>query len=407
MKLKAKENSENDADREGGWMRRLLRVASLILLVLLVSTLMVRFEMGVGIEDVVYDDVVWFTSPFRSPPDVVLVAITDQDFELLFHHKSPLNETMLAGILKRIINANPQLIVVDIETAECKDRLLSFRKANMPIVWARPFLDDASYKLSDVLGTDKPSPIVQFGISASEVDRGVVRSYRRVCMTSKGRFDSLAWTVCRNLRACSYTPSRSETELRLIPFRGHMIDWDHLSEEDPRALKVVTASAVEENNPKALAALDNKIVVFGGSYYENGPGDSHITPRGKEFGLEIVANEIDAEVREGGGPKRPSERFVLYSDMIGVTILILFYEWLSFRSAFLINAALSTAALVFFYRAPLALIAMSFLIVHTYYVSTHYHHHLVGRLLSLVTGKEEPQLESAGTCKDRSDLPMI
>ena len=83
---------------------------------------------------------------------VRLVTIDDQDYAAMFHARSPLDPTTLAGVLAAVAKGQPRAIVVDIDTSDSSFRGMA--TPAVPIVWnvSGDLLDDGKFKLDAPLG---------------------------------------------------------------------------------------------------------------------------------------------------------------------------------------------------------------------------------------------------------------
>lgn len=236
-----------------------------------------------------------------APKDrqVVIVRITDEDYQKYFGGKSPLDPARVHDILDKIATAGPTVIAVDLNTSA--EAFQSFQSAPNwpPVIWAR----DATYShvrgkylLSGVLGRD--SPLVPSGLVTFPLDSGgAVRSYVRFYDTNVGSAPSLAEEVLKKYSGSERRPPDAPDfkEELLINYPG--------SAESEYFFRVPVRQLYEMSDQGRLGKgtfFENKIVILGGDYAVQ---DEHDTPVGWMTGSQILASIIETE-RLGGG-RRP------------------------------------------------------------------------------------------------------
>lgn len=130
---------------------------------------------------------------------VVIVRITDEDYQKYFVGKSPLDPARLHDIIDKIAAARPAVIAVDLDTSA--EAFQSFQPGPdwPPVIWAR----GATYSnvrgehlVSGVLGRD--APLVPCGLVTLKLDSdGTIRRYARVYGTNAGPAPSLPEEVLK------------------------------------------------------------------------------------------------------------------------------------------------------------------------------------------------------------------
>ena len=208
-----------------------------------------------------------------------------------------------------------------------------------PIVWVRDtkdILPDTSKKPipTEVRG-GQVNPNLNSGLPLLIDDsQGVTRKYKRIIETEKGELPSFAWAVyleaakqkCAGIEfpdQIKIDQRQKETSSLFIKYsRGNpnqtvddsspnkskssnqnSTDKDWNQTEYVGRIKIPASQIIEfaksgewQNNE----LIKDKIVLIGGSYDE----DIHNTPLGKMWGVEIMANVVESELR-GGGIKPP------------------------------------------------------------------------------------------------------
>jgi len=277
------------------------------------------------------DSFVRFSAP-RYSDDILVVEITDDDYEHEFQSRSPLNADRLGALLTAIHGAHPALMVLDIDTSD-----ESFRKLGelgitgwSDVVWARVpkrpprgAQPENNYQaeLEPVAGglvTDAS----HVGVPVFPVDSdGVVRRYRQQLETSAGTLPSLAWNAAKryNIKA------RERSGDILFNFAG-----------DRYAFPVVQAGEfLDPTHPQQWSRiLGGKIVMVGGDYAAG--RDTYFTARGEMAGVELVAHAAQSDL-QGGGIGEGSFLLSAAFDIALGTLLVFLFYWFNLKPAFLIS----------------------------------------------------------------------
>jgi CHASE2 domain-containing sensor protein len=234
-------------------------------------------------------DALFSGKQWKVSPDVVVVSITDDDYQTEFGGISPLNAGKLMEVIDAILAGNPKVLGVDFDTSAWAGP--PARYAGKPMVWAREALGaGASLTLGKVLGGTEE---VCYGVPAYFPDEdGIVREYKEFIQgAGPTYYPSLAFNLVevsqRGPQACrgalpNLDPSQSP-ELEKVNYRGPKNAFDHLSVRTLKTLKNLPASAVHP--------LHGKIVLLGGAY--RAARDAYATPFGYLDGVDIIANTVD------------------------------------------------------------------------------------------------------------------
>jgi CHASE2 domain-containing sensor protein len=276
--------------------------------------------------------------------DVVVVRITDDDYQKLFSGKSPLDLSALRTILQAIASGRPKVIGVDLDTSSKDFRSLIVPPDWPPIVWAR----DATYSkvnqkyvLSNALGGYNPCP--QSGLVTLKLDPdGAVRRYTRWYSTDAGDYPSFPVAILRQIRneKCGDPAPLADLDAdRFIDFASAAKFSQLVS---PPASQIVEMSGQESWANSDI--LKDKIVILGGDYSVQ---DEHDTPVGWMLGAEILASIIETEQKGGG--RRPISRpmILLIAIFDGIVLLLLIHLWGLFRTLLLSILLIPALAVVF------------------------------------------------------------
>lgn len=368
--------------------RRLARGASIILVLLAVAfTLYERATVLQQLERTARDFHSRLIAP-RSATEIVVVQITDSDYESLFSRTSPLAAERLRELLEAIVAGSPRLVVVDLATAESQFRPLAELEDMVPVIWAREStscerLDSMPPEcaggdrsvLLDFAGADRPGS--RFGLVDMERDPdGVIRRYRLYRQVGETTRPGLAAAV---LEALGDGPDDRTDDALYIRY----------SPLPPGAFltAAVLLRAASAPDFGEVGVLRDRIVLLGGAYRE--ARDKHATPLGRMFGVDLQAQVIQTEL-EGGG-LRPVGLGAIGILLVlnSVTLLVLF-RLASFGRAFWMSIAaiplLATTCSVIFAGSPFALwpylvpLLVAVLVQQLYAHAAHYRDELIDRL---------------------------
>ncbi|HKD65439.1 MAG TPA: CHASE2 domain-containing protein [Candidatus Binataceae bacterium] len=344
-----------------------LRIAGLVVIILMVGYFLARFEI-LGLESLIWGEAAATFHPTRESAlnRIVIVAISQNEYDRDFGGQSPLNPAKLLADLINIAHAGPKLIVVDIDTSHHKYLRLSggHAKASSRLdaevtrwhdkfVWARPVASQGdAYVPKAVLGEDAPPGSrlwSESGATAFPIDPNrAVTTYLRQFITGRGRLDTLPYAAAIRVPADDRIEDLPpDDRKRLLRLWGGPLTLADRCVESSRPAGTFLACSMKD----ALAhpaTLRNKIVIAGGVYRES--NDFHETVNGKLPGIEIIADALETEA-SGGGPLLPSALDSLILAAIIGALLAFAYRVLGFWTGVGINLAASVALfLIFVYR---------------------------------------------------------
>lgn len=290
------------------------------------------------------------------PSEVVLVRITDADYDTLFESRSPLNAEEVASIINAVARGNPAVIGIDLDTsAKSFADLPRIVSRKVHVVWARDAqtVDDGMLRPARILGGNDGDAASGLSVVPQDED-GLVRSYWRLYPLNRGdgiiEERSFPWAVVRDSgrRSEERNVANGPLEIRLARQRpggpsanvevsaGQLVDLKCSVSAD-------CAPGMDDNALKGL--FEGKIVLIGGSY--RAARDAHSTPVGAVNGMDLVAQIIDTELH-GGGPRQQSWFVivvVLLFENIGLVVIGHFWKpEKTFSLWFAISIAASVAA---------------------------------------------------------------
>jgi CHASE2 domain-containing sensor protein len=255
---------------------------------------------------------------------LVIVSITNSDYEKLFKSTSPLDPSRLQGIIQAVASGKPRVIGVDIDTSDSRFKGVQIDAQWPPIVWASvPEESDRDrFTLQPVLGG---APAVLTGVALLPTQQNEVRDYLRRVVTDHGTVDSFPMAVVRVYREQLPTetislPEDSQNEVLLdfwgLQRHGHRFDTYSAS-------NVLLGARGPGWSTEGI--LTGKIVLLGGAY-ELGR-DQYQTPVGEMSGTEILAEAIETELH-GGGVRPPSGSLLLFINaFVGAALILVYEEW--------------------------------------------------------------------------------
>ena len=234
-------------------------------------------------------DALFSGKQWKVSPDVVVVSVTDDDYQTVFGGTSPLNPGKLMEAIDDILAGDPRALGVDFDTSAWAGSPAKY--AGKPIVWAREALGEGgSLAMGKVLGGTEE---VCYGVPAYFPDEdGIVREYKEFIEGAEHRYyPSVALNLvevaqggpqaCRG--ALPNLDRNQSAELEKVNFRGPKPAFDHLSISALKTLKGLPAWAAKP--------LQGKIVLLGGAYHA--ARDAYPTPFGYLAGVDIIANTVD------------------------------------------------------------------------------------------------------------------
>lgn len=338
--------------------RRLIRASIALTGVILLFAATFKFDALYDLEAAArdFDARVW--APVASDT-IVLVTITDDDYDSLFGGHSPLNPDTVGRLVRAAATAGSRVIGVDLETSDpAFARLLpladSLRRAGQRVVWAQDALVCAPNERASTTrvacSAQLPDPLGVLGVSDSaaraagttsglvviQLDpKGTVRHYRRHLPTTKGERASFV-AALGEAYGSTHARSSTDTTVRFVGFhRGLSAGWE---------LSAAQFLALVASPDRGRAVLAGKALVLGGDYRAG--RDTHHTPLGMMSGVEIHAQALETEMR-GGGPGVPSHQaMALLQFFAGAAIILLPLSLAPRRALFALLVAISVMSLI-------------------------------------------------------------
>lgn len=260
----------------------------------------------------------WLTPALPARQSAVLVTIGPEDHRRLFGGVSPLDPIRLQALVARILEGQPAVVGVDIDTAATGFGVL--RQAFAPeraarVVWARGIAAS-----DDAMALPTPRPVLggpgaagpwRWGLAVSIADGGdgAVRWFRRIVTTTEGAMPTLAEAIVTGLRA----PVDGDAERRLRGLR--YVHADRLE---------LPASVVLADGFAWRDTIRGRVVILGGRY---DAADVHPTPRGLLHGVEILAYTVETELAGRAHPRPSLSALLLVTALDMIVVVLLFRRY--------------------------------------------------------------------------------
>lgn len=328
--------------------RRVLKAVPLTILALLLTFIFTHSELIKEWETISLDAQMRLDMPVEES-DVVIVDITQQDFEQIFEGKTrPLDPNGLQRLIGAIVKGKPCVVGVDIDTSfqQFKEHF-KVQDDWSNLVWAREtkeIPEDVHQRPVplDVLGGQSPALNDRSGLPLLIDDaKKVTRLYSRLIETTredaaennKVDLPSFPWAVFkegknRNCAGIEFPDLEETTEPLNIGYSRGKEGAGRTKISASNILKFSAEPNWHDNN-----LIKDKIVLVGGSYFAE---DRHDTPLGSMNGVEVIANVIESDLR-GGGRKVPGFLTIALLQMFGGVLLITLFQILRWRKALLLS----------------------------------------------------------------------
>ncbi len=241
----------------------------------------------------------------HDPTHIVIVGITDEDYESLFGGRSPLEPQTVERLVNGIANGKPTIIGVDVDTSDKSFDELRPQEKWPPVVWAE---DDLERNRAALAGRSFKAGRNSVGVALVPEDSdGVVRRYTREFESGNDRIPSFPWAL---LKACVDAQAQACLKIRqgklgetdnklMLNFSGERYDFAFISAGS--LLKISEGAGWKGNSP-----LRDRIALLGGLYRAG--RDTHVTPIGQMSGVQLTAQVLESEI--GGGGIRPINEFL-------------------------------------------------------------------------------------------------
>lgn len=248
--------------------------------------------------------------------NIVIVSVTDADYNELFKSKSPLEPALLKSLLEAIALGKPKVIGVDIDTAAPQFQDLRSESNWPPIVWARAGIYskvNQKFHLFSVLGGQTPAPLSGL-IMLKEDSDGALRRYSRNLPTEDGELPSLPSVLTNQFDSARAITGNSEDALFI---RYTASPFQHIPAR--HLIEFAKSPSWPQND-----LIRDKIVLLGGAYEAS---DEYDTPVGWMNGVDVLAYATETELQGGGLRPAPRLAIILLQIFDGFLLLLLFQRF--------------------------------------------------------------------------------
>jgi CHASE2 domain-containing sensor protein len=328
------------------------------------------------------------------PKDILIVEITDENYEEFFGQQSPLNPNIVIQLIKSVEQLRPTVIGVDLDTRDgawAKADLRHLEHLMQHIVWAG-VPEEASTPEENPSGLGDLAPLRLLPVLGGHVDPnwpvgvvrfptgpdGFVRAFR--CSypveTKSKPMPAFFHLVAHQGRSDLGSPDLGEGDgenpyLKFSGDRYHFqkVQASEFIELDPGSstkkdarLNQQRSGTNAQNDPRMnvqmkhipaelASRIANRIVLIGGAY--GMARDEYLTPLGKMAGVELLANAVETEMH--GGVRALTWRILVPVDILMGSLIVFIYFQLPGK----LGAALLWSLLAIF-AAPLLVGLISF-----------------------------------------------
>lgn len=237
-------------------------------------------------------------NPPETSSNVVVVQITEFDYERYFAGQSPLDPVALTRLVATIGGAGPCVIGLDIDTSDARFAGMTF-DVDVPVVFAEGATAAANgLRPAAAAGGDAA---VDTGLAVFRPDGdGVLRRYRRA-WESRPSFACAVIAAAR--RHCTGLPGddRLDEAARACAPGDRADRYVQYAPDRERRpeLRFTAAEVFAASEAQRAGAFQQKIVLLGGAYRASGDTDRP-TPLGPLPGVEVIAHTLSSDLRGGG-----------------------------------------------------------------------------------------------------------
>jgi CHASE2 domain-containing sensor protein len=308
---------------------RLYRLLGVVFLAIVFTYALSRLGTLHGLERLILD---WeMGARSRVTNDMVIVQISDREYDEIFGGRSPLDPVTLGNLVGALARSNPKVIGVDIDTSH-PFRDLKPDPTWPVVIWERDLLHAAGkeeIEPADILGGQDPSLNAGSGIPAllDDPEDKVTRLYSRCLGTKAGPTPSFVFAVAQAFRDGNTVRLGSlcrDGATSQTPFFIRYSDmWTSMPAEQVRFRSDTIANGGQE---QIIPQLREKLVLLGGTYRDF---DRHFAPVGTLPGVFVLANAIATEL--SGDAVQAYPRWVLLLlELSAASVLVLVIELFDF-----------------------------------------------------------------------------
>jgi hypothetical protein len=268
--------------------RSLIQGAAITLLAAAVSAMIGTSRIGAELSAISLDLLIRSDSPIHEDR-ILLVDITEQDYNEVFHRKRPLDPPTVFALIRAAHTGGAKLIAVDITTEDWPiDQPIDI-PAGARVVWAQDFYltqgkRQSAYTVQPLLGGNPRAEGQCYGLPSLGEEAGVVRWFDSGVQIESKLEPSFTDQIVHRSRN-DYCLKEGEGERRIISFRAEI-------------QKETASTLLKEGQQDSWGrskTYEDKIIIIGGSFHSG--ADVHDTPVGTLNGLEIIGQTVSSALR--------------------------------------------------------------------------------------------------------------
>src|SRR6516165_6795591 len=288
--------------------------------------------------------------------DIMIVDISDADYDRIFAGRSPLDPEKLHRLIGAIARSKPKLIAVDVDTSNPVFRNFKIDSTWTSVIWERDIsgvarVGEESVEPQDVLGGQSKFNR-RSGIPAlrDDPEDKVTRLYTQCVDTKAGRIPTFVFIAAVVFldKEVGQSASMCAGGSKEPMYINYSLD----GETSLSASRVLELSDTKENGgaEQIIPEFVGKLVILGGDYRDF---DRHFTPLGILPGVVVLANAIETELK-GHSMKVTPKWLILLIEFLGGASVVAALQVLQISP---IKAAIFGIPLTFLFAIILSLVA--------------------------------------------------
>jgi CHASE2 domain len=306
------------------------------------------------------------TYPARNAPLFCkVIEITKAEYKKEFKETSPLEPLTLQAIINNLLLFKPAVLAIDLDTSHPLFASYPPPSDSTALIWGRPGSQSGNSVDPEAIWGQPTIEPARSGITLYSRDLdGRYRVFVRSVPSGSRRLDTLHWATvkaycdaAREIQPVNGRPQicsliEQQPNISLQPLRPLFRDY----RARPYTLSDVFSSLPIAKSqfppPPENNMLRDRVVVLGGAYEEH---DRHLTPIGPLYGVEIIGELVEAELRGDQVREFPEWARYSFKAIIGLLILGVYVLWghrplrALLLSVGLLGALVLTASLAVFY----------------------------------------------------------
>lgn len=254
-------------------------------------------------------------TPLNPENKVVLIDITEEDYDNIFHRKRPLDPALILEMVRGAVDGGAKLVAIDISSEDWPANTNLNLQPNAAVVWAEDFYTPPNQHnqeliLSPLLGEPLTSTRECYGVPALGEEAGVIRWFYPGLTIGNSVVPGFAEQIVYRSQHDSCLTEPPDEQRRIIAFSAKI----------PTETASTLLAEARLKNWKGSHAYDGRILILGGSFHSG--ADVRETPVGSRSGLDINGQAV-ASLLEGTAHRELSERWAVIIDFcLGIIIVL-------------------------------------------------------------------------------------